>query len=208
MQLSKKNFSLNFTVVNTRRFKMNSEKKEQINGNNGHILNEKKTNFKEKKPSKIEFLEISANTVNHALIAITSFYITWYCYHEGFKEYQFFHGWFATIGYQLFMSEGIMAMYNRNSYTMFIEKRRSKVWVHLSLMVIGSGFALFAIPYQFIKREQLGKHHLDNKHAVFGKIIFATKKSKWNHFLLIFQDLYHCVYFASHSFLVSLPSLR
>lgn len=124
-----------------------------------------------KKLTKFELFEVWANTLNHALIFLSTFYITWYVIHEGFDEYQHYHTFFAVWGYQFFMSEGIMALYNKNSITMFIANRRLKVWVHLAFQVIGGGFALFAIPYQFIKREQMGRTHLGNNHGIFGESV-------------------------------------
>lgn len=133
--------------------------------------------FKDKPLSKVEFLEIWLNTINHGLIGITTFYMAWYCYIEQFSTYQLFHAFFASIGYSCFMSEGIMAMYNRNTYTMFIGNRRSKVWVHLVLQMIGSGFALFAVPYEIFTRESLGKDHFGHYHNVIGEMNENWKKS-------------------------------
>lgn len=152
---------------------MDLEKKERINGingTNGH--SQQNLIFNEKKVSVLEMLEVWLNTINHGLIAINTFYLCWYIYHEGFNEYQHFHAFFAFIGYQLFMSEGIMAMYNRNTYTMFIGSRKSKVWVHLALQVIGSGCVMFAIPYMFIKREQMKRDHLAHSHTIYGELLF------------------------------------
>lgn len=125
--------------------------------------------IEEKKLSRFEMFEVWSNTVNHSLILLTTFYVTWYTFHEGFNIYQHYHMFFAVYGYQFFMSEGIMAMYNKNSMTMFIGKRRLKVWVHLVLQIIGSAFALFAIPYQFYNREITGRTHLTNYHGIFGE---------------------------------------
>jgi hypothetical protein len=127
------------------------------------------THSTEKKLSKFEVFELWSNTLNHSLILLTTLYVTWYIFHEGFNQYQHYHTFFAVYGYQLFMSEGILAMYNKNNFTMFIVKRRLKIWVHLVLQVIGSVLALFAIPYQYYKREQLGRSHLNNYHAIFGE---------------------------------------
>lgn len=52
------------------------------------------------------------NTINHALILITAAYITWYSFKFGFQEATTWHAWYSTIGYQVLMTEGILAMYN------------------------------------------------------------------------------------------------
>jgi hypothetical protein len=132
-------------------------------------ISDKKNLVEEKKLSNFEVLEVWLNTLNHCLIVLTTFYVTWYIFYEGFNIYQHYHTFFAVWGYQFFMSEGILAMYNKNSMTMFIGQRRLKVWVHLVLQIIGGVFVLFAIPYQFYKREEQGRTHLSNYHGIIGE---------------------------------------
>lgn len=134
-------------------------------------INKDDPSLQKRKPSMVEHLEIIANSINHGLIAITSFYIVWYCYHEGFNMYQHYHTVYATIAYQVFMSEGIMVLYSGNSYTMLVGNRKTKIWIHLVLQTIGAGLALFAIPYQFIKREQTGRSHFVDSHAIIGNLL-------------------------------------
>lgn len=164
---------------------MDLEKKERING-----LSNPKLIFNEKKLSKLDMLEIWANTVNHALIAIVSFYITWYCLHEKFAQYQNYHMYFASMGYQLFMSEGIMAMYNKNTYTMFLGSRQCKIWVHVVLQTIGSGFVMFAVPFEIYKRESLGRDHFGHYHNVIGEFLQ----------LLYVKNRFHSVFFTQVSY--------
>lgn len=125
--------------------------------------------FHKKETTRLERFEIIANTFNHGLIAITTFYIAWYCYQEGFDTYQHYHTFFSTIECQLFMSEGIMAMYCKNSYTMSLGNRQSKIWIHIILQVIGGGFVMFAIPYHIIKRAEIGRPHFIDTHGILGK---------------------------------------
>ena len=81
--------------------------------------------------------EVFTNNVNHALIAITTFYISWYSWKVGFSNYETGHTWFSTLGYQLFMAEGIMCTYNRNTFTNGMKNRTWKVNAHWILQVIG-----------------------------------------------------------------------
>lgn len=115
-------------------------------------------------------LELCVNTINHALIGITTFYITWYSFTVGFIEYQTYHAFFTTIGFQLFMSEGILAMNSNNTYTMGL-RRKYKVRVHLALMAIGGTCALFGIPYQIYQRQITNRTHFHNTHGLVGKLL-------------------------------------
>jgi hypothetical protein len=136
-------------------------------------INEKQVEKESEKFDLIETLEIGINTINHGLIAITTFYITWYAFSAvGFIEYQTYHAWFTTMGYQLFMSEGIMAMYSRNTYTVGVESRVWKKRVHWALSAIGSGFAVYGISMQIYHREITGRTHFHNTHGISGNFSF------------------------------------
>ena len=116
----------------------------------------------------IEQIEVFINTVNHALIGITTFYISWYSFHVGFHEYQTYHAWFTTIAYQLFMSEGILALYNKNTYTMSINKKTYKIRIHWVLMSIAYGFAFYGMFFQIYKRQVTGRTHFHSSHGLTG----------------------------------------
>lgn len=125
--------------------------------------------------STIARLEIIANTVNHILIGITSVYITWYSLKVGFQEYQTSHAYCCTIGYQLLMSEGILVMYSKNTFTMWLRnrdpKRRIQLQkrIHWILQVIASLFVLYGVPTMIYNREITGRKHFHNTHAITGK---------------------------------------
>lgn len=133
---------------------------------------EKGKNEKSSSRGLFDNFEVCVNTVNHALIGITTFYITWYSFTVGFVEYQTYHAFFTTIGYQLFMSEGILAMNRNNTYTMGMRKKY-KVRVHLALMAFGGACGLFGIPYQMYQRQITNRAHLHNTHGIVGE--FAEK---------------------------------
>lgn len=46
----------------------------------------------------LEIFEVIFNTLNHILIGITTFYMTWYCFHVGFDELITYHVLLTTIG--------------------------------------------------------------------------------------------------------------
>lgn len=130
--------------------------------------------FEKNLKSKREVAEHFANITNHALIAITTFYITWYSFTVGFHEYQTVHAWFTTVGYQLFMSEGILVLYNKNIYTIPVRNRWMKKRIHWILQAIGGGMALFGIPYQIYNRQITNRKHFSNTHGITGKFYFLN----------------------------------
>lgn len=133
-----------------------------------YISNEKDLNSW----NSVATLEVFINNVNHALIAVTTFYISWYSWQVGFNHNETGHTWFSTLGYQLFMAEGIMATYNRNTFTMGIKSRAWKIRAHWILQVIGSGFVLYGTPMLIYYREVENKKHFHSSHAVTGLISF------------------------------------
>lgn len=116
--------------------------------------------------------EVFTNNLNHALIAITTFYISWYSWKVGFANYETGHTWFSTLGYQLFMAEGIMATYNRNTFTMGMKNRTWKTNAHWILQVIGTGFVLYGTPMEIYHRDIRNKKHFHSTHAVLGLVSF------------------------------------
>lgn len=126
-----------------------------------------------RKFSRLDNLELLINTVNHALIAITTFYITWYSFIAlDYGEYQTVHGWFTTVGFQFFMSEGIMAFYSKNTYTMGIESRVWKKRIHWGMTAIGSVFATYGTIVMIYNREISGRKHFHNTHSISGELKF------------------------------------
>jgi Eukaryotic cytochrome b561 len=117
----------------------------------------------------IEVVEHSANITNHALIAITTFYITWYSIYFGFLSNITVHAWCSTIGYQLFMSEGIMALYSKNTYTIPVKQRSMKKRFHWILQAIASFMAIFGSAFEFYKREVGSRPHFSSFHSVTGE---------------------------------------
>lgn len=120
----------------------------------------------------LETCEVFINNFNHVLIAITTFYISWYSWQVGFDKYETGHTWFSTLGYQLFMAEGIMATYNRNTFTMGIKSRAWKIRAHWILQVIGCGFVMYGTPMIIYFRDIENKKHFHSTHAVTGLVSF------------------------------------
>lgn len=127
-----------------------------------------------KMSSKAEKVETFVNTLNHSFIAITTFYLTWYCFHVGFTELITFHVWLTTIGYQLLMAEGILAMYKRNTLTLLADSKRQKTIIHWILQASGGFLATAGIIVQIISRFRLGKPHFSLIHSIIGiEIVFV-----------------------------------
>jgi hypothetical protein len=124
----------------------------------------------------LENVEIVLNTVNHSLIAITTLYITWYSFIAlDYGEYQTVHGWFTTIGYQLFMSEGIMAFYSNNTLTLGLESRVWRKRIHWGMTAMGSAFATYGTVIMIYNREISGRKHFHNTHSISGEIQCQNK---------------------------------
>lgn len=122
----------------------------------------------------MEKVELAVNTLNQSLIAITTFYLTWYCFHVGFNELIVYHVFLTTLGYQFLMAEGILAMYNRNTYTLLAETKAQKTAIHWILQAIGGILAIAGVIIQIISRFRLGKAHFSLIHSIVGKIYCAT----------------------------------
>lgn len=118
--------------------------------------------------TRLEKVEILANTLNHSFIVVTTFYITWYCFHVGFSELITYHVWLTTIGYQLLMAEGILAMYKHNTVTLLAEDRQQKKTVHWIMQAVGGLLATTGIIIQIISRFRLGKPHFSLPHSILG----------------------------------------
>jgi cytochrome b-561 domain-containing protein 2 len=121
-----------------------------------------------------EKIEFAINTLNHSCIFITTFYLTWYCFHVGFDALITYHVFFTTIGYQLLMAEGILAMYKQNTFSLLAKTKADKTLLHWILQAIGGLCALAGIIIQIISRYRLGKPHFSLIHSIIGIEIFIT----------------------------------
>lgn len=123
----------------------------------------------EKSASLWEKCEVLINTANHCLIAITTFYLMWYClnfYNLTGTLNQ--HAWITAVGYQVLMAEGIMAIYKANSLTS-LSSKREKNHIHWILQVIGGTMALYGIIIEIVNKERAGRSHFKSLHAKYGE---------------------------------------
>lgn len=74
------------------------------------------------------------------------------------------------VGYQFFMSEGIMAMYNKNLFTNSIKSREIKTRVHWILQAIGGCFVVFGISMQIYNKQIKEQSHFHSAHSITGKL--------------------------------------
>lgn len=133
----------------------------------------------ESKPGFLHKVELFLNTLNHALIGICAFYNIWYCINYGFDKNHTYHAFYCSIGFQLLMTEGILAMYSGNGYTVFW-KRGSKKWVHALLQATGGTFGLIGFFIEVTKRYSEGKELFHIWHAKMGKLTNYLKTSSLN----------------------------
>ncbi|XP_070500771.1 transmembrane reductase CYB561D2-like [Chironomus tepperi] len=123
-----------------------------------------------KSPSLWDKCEVFINTANHCLIAITTFYLMWYCLHNyGMTGTLTQHAWVTAVGYQVLMAEGIMAIYKANSLTS-LSSKREKNHIHWILQVIGGTMALYGIIIEIIDKERAGRRHFRSLHAIYGLV--------------------------------------
>lgn len=142
--------------------------------------------IKDKKASVWDKCEILINTANHGLIAITTFYLVWYCLQNYVMTSTLTqHAWVTAIGYQVLMAEGIMTIYKANSLT-FLSSKREKNHIHWILQVIGGTMALYGCIIEIIDKERAGRRHFRSLHAIYGK----SRKEK----LLFLIEPHLCVY--------------
>lgn len=115
-----------------------------------------------------EKLEICINTINHALIAITTFYSTWYCINKGLQEKHVLHVLYTSLGYHLLLAEGIMSMYSGNTFTLYMT-RSQKTNVHWMLQATGGTLGLIGFFLEVNSRWSAGKKLFHIWHARMGK---------------------------------------
>lgn len=123
------------------------------------------------KPSKLltwANCQIFVNTINHGLIAITTFYLTWLCVNAGWTSHLSVHSLLCMIGYQVLMSEGIMTLYKHNTYTLLVDSRERKTTIHWVLLAVGSTLAIAGTIYEYTWRQRAGRRHFTNRHSVWG----------------------------------------
>jgi hypothetical protein len=113
-------------------------------------------------------LEVCVNTLNHAFIAIATFYTFWYCINYGFDKDHTLHVFLASLGYILLMAEGIMSMYSGNTFTLFMT-RSQKTNIHWILQAAGGSLGLSAFLLEIIQRLNAGKKIFHIWHARMGK---------------------------------------
>ncbi|KAG5676839.1 hypothetical protein PVAND_006646 [Polypedilum vanderplanki] len=124
--------------------------------------------MKPEKATVWEKVEIFINTANQGLIAITTFYLMWYCYQSGSMWSKISqHAWITALGYQLLMAEGIMTYYKANSLTSSFT-RKEKNHIHWILQAVGGAMALYGCFIYIIERERLGRRHFHGNHALWG----------------------------------------
>lgn len=122
-------------------------------------------------------LEICLNTLNHAFIAICTFYTSWYCINYGFDKSHTWHVIWCSFGFQLLMAEGIMAFYSGNTFTLFTSHNNKK-WLHGLLQATGGTFGLIGFFLEVTQRLQAGKKIFHIWHAKMGKRKRKGKRSE------------------------------
>lgn len=150
--------------------------------------------FRKEKSSRIftwANLDIFINNLNHGLIAITTFYLTWLCVKAGITHHFSMHTIIATIGYQVLMAQGIMVFWKRNTYTILVDNRDKKATLHWVLLGLGTILGVLGTFWEYVWREQNNRRHFVNRHGVWGKVAWVrkcwTQENLKDYFRLIFN---------------------
>lgn len=117
--------------------------------------------------------EIFINNLNHALIAITTFYLTWICVRAGITTHLSMHTLLATLGYQVLMAEGFLVLYKRNTYTLLVANREKKTALHWILSAVGTILAIVGTLWEYIWRARQGRRHFGHRHGNWGKVQYT-----------------------------------
>ena len=80
------------------------------------------------------------------------------------------HAFSCSIGYQLLMSEAILTMYSRNTFTLF-SGYTTKKWVHAVLQASGGSLGLFGFFWEVSKRYRNDQPLYTIWHAKMGKFM-------------------------------------
>lgn len=125
--------------------------------------------------SFLQKIEIILNTLNHVFIGICAFYNIWYCINWGLDKDHTWHAFCCSIGFQLLMTEGILAMYSGNTLTLF-SGRGTKKWFHALLQALGGILGLIGFFIEVYSRYRDGKALFHIWHARMGELkLFLIK---------------------------------
>ncbi|XP_059620461.1 uncharacterized protein LOC132264325 [Phlebotomus argentipes] len=102
------------------------------------------------------------NNLNHILVGFVCIYITYGSFKTGYSTLTL-HTILCTLGYQLLMAEGILALAPGNVWSHFFT-RRTKTILHWILQAIGALFALVGMIVEYRTRNR----HFGSLHAKLG----------------------------------------
>ncbi|GAB0094711.1 hypothetical protein DMENIID0001_100360 [Sergentomyia squamirostris] len=102
------------------------------------------------------------NNVNHILVGFVCIYITYGAFKTGYSILTL-HAILCTLGYQLLMAEGILALAPGNVWSYFFT-RRTKTILHWILQAIGALFALVGMIVEYRNRNR----HFGSLHSKLG----------------------------------------
>ncbi|CAO1331259.1 unnamed protein product [Diamesa serratosioi] len=111
-------------------------------------------------------IESYFNTINHVLNGSMALYMTWLCFQAGWTITTW-HALLLTIGYQLLMAEGIMALYSANSWSYFHSKDTKRL-VHLIVLVGATILILVGISLKIANVSS--EKHFKSIHSITGLV--------------------------------------
>ncbi|XP_055300071.1 transmembrane reductase CYB561D2-like [Sitodiplosis mosellana] len=115
-----------------------------------------------------QVIETYFNVLNHIISSIAAVYMSFLCYSTGYKPISY-HSWLCTIGYQLLMTQAILALYSENVWSKQHTRQTQKT-IHWVLQAVGSSTAILGIIIQYIDRSLNSKPHFSSTHSIIGLI--------------------------------------
>ncbi|XP_065357448.1 uncharacterized protein LOC135951690 [Calliphora vicina] len=129
------------------------------------VKNSKTNLINHNTPTNCQIIEFILVTINRLLIGFVTIYMCWMCLRLKYEDIPF-HAVLCTLGFVCLMSEGLLAHYRGNAWTLLCfrtEKTRS----HWLLQLIGSIIGIFGIGVKICIEEV-------HFHTVHGLVGLAT----------------------------------
>ncbi|KAJ6648538.1 hypothetical protein Bhyg_03768, partial [Pseudolycoriella hygida] len=101
------------------------------------------------------------------MVGFVTVYMCYVAYSRGYSNISM-HVLLCTLGYQLLMAEGILALASSNVWTIFFT-RRTKTIIHWIMQAFGGSFAIIGMAYEYSGR----KSHFRSTHSKLGLASFV-----------------------------------
>ncbi|XP_058455895.1 uncharacterized protein LOC131433101 [Malaya genurostris] len=119
--------------------------------------------------TKVKYLEVLFNTINHALIGYVTIYLSYVSYMNGFEHLFTWHIFLCAVGYHFFMAESFLTLYSSNSWTS-LNTAGTKRHIHWILQTIGFVAIFTGTGIEIYMKERNKRSHFKSDHAITGLV--------------------------------------